>query len=162
MTPPPHPRTDSRADSALVASVAMHSSMGDPKGNLAKIELLLRRAQAAGATFVLFPEECITGSLNKSSLDDGLATCAIEQAGQLAIPRLERLCSALSLTVVAGTIEQRHGARFNSALVVGPEGHIGTYDKMWLPKGERKCFHPGTPWGIRVWKNKVYLRSSTR
>lgn len=52
-----------------VAAVAMHSVMGDPRANLERIEQWAQQARDQGATFALFPEECITGSLNKSDLD---------------------------------------------------------------------------------------------
>ena len=47
------------------------------------------------------------------------------------------------MTAVVGTVERRGDRRFNSALVVGPNGYLATYDKMWLPGGEREYFEPG-------------------
>ena len=47
------------------------------------------------------------------------------------------------MTAVVGTVERRGDRRFNSALVVGPDGYLATYDKMWLPGGEREYFEPG-------------------
>ena len=51
-----------------IASVAMHSAMGDPATNLDRIAEWSRKAREQGATFALFPEECITGSMNKSDI----------------------------------------------------------------------------------------------
>ena len=47
------------------------------------------------------------------------------------------------MTAVVGTVERRGDRRFNSALVVGPDGYLATYDKMWLPGGECEYFEPG-------------------
>ena len=91
----------------------------------------------------MFPEECITGSVNKSELADDAVLAAIDTAAQLAVPRLETLCRELGMTAVVGTVERRGDRRFNSALVVGPDGYLATYDKMWLPGGEREYFQPG-------------------
>ena len=91
----------------------------------------------------MFPEECITGSVNKSELADDAVLAAIDSAAELAVPRLEALCRELGMTAVVGTVERRGDRRFNSALIVGPDGYLATYDKMWLPGGEREYFEPG-------------------
>ena len=129
--------------SVQVAAVAMHSAMGQPAVNLDRVEVWLRRASRAGATFAVFPEECITGSLNKSELSDDAVLAAIDAAARLTVPRLESQCRELGMTVVVGTVERRGERRFNSALVVGPDGYLAIYDKMWLPGGEREYFEPG-------------------
>ena len=51
--------------------------MGEPAVNLDRVETWLRRASRAGATFAVFPEECITGSVNKSELADVHAVLAV-------------------------------------------------------------------------------------
>ena len=131
------------AETVQVAAVAMHSAMGEPAVNLDRVETWLRRARRAGARFAVFPEECITGSVNKAELADGAVLAVIDTAGRLAVPRLEALCRELAMTAVVGTVERRGDRRFNSALVVGPDGYLTTYDKMWLPGGEREYFEPG-------------------
>ena len=129
--------------SVLVAAVAMHSAMGQPAVNLDRVERWLRRASRAGAKFAVFPEECITGSVNKSALANDAVLAAIDTAARLAVPRLEALCRELGMTAVVGMVERRGDRRYNSALIVGPNGYLATYDKMWLPGGEREYFQPG-------------------
>ena len=148
----PSPGDPVDAGTVQVAAVAMHSAMGEPAVNLDRMEMWLRRARRAGARFAVFPEECITGSVNKSeqaddavlaAIDTAAQRAAIDTAGRLAVPRLEALCRELGMTVVVGTVERRGDRRFNCALVVGPDGYLATYDKMWLPGGEREYFEPG-------------------
>ena len=139
----PSPGDPADTDTVPVAAVAMHSAMGEPAVNLDRVETWLRRASRAGARFAVFPEECITGSVNKSEQADDAVLAAIDTAGRLAVPRLEALCRELGMTAVVGTVERRGDRRFNSALVVGPDGYLATYDKMWLPGGEREYFEPG-------------------
>ena len=55
-------------DTIRVASIAMHSVMGDPSANLRRVAEWAHKAHAQGANFGIFPEECITGSMNKSDL----------------------------------------------------------------------------------------------
>ena len=136
-------RPPADADTVQVAAVAMHCAMGEPAANLDRVERWLRRARCAGARFAVFPEECITGSVNKSELADDAVLAAIDSAAELAVPRLEALCRELGMTAVVGTVERRGDRRFNSALIVGPDSYLATYDKMWLPGGEREYFEPG-------------------
>lgn len=51
-----------------VAAVAMHSDMEKPTVNLNRIEQWYLKAHKAHVRFAVFPEECITGSLNKSNI----------------------------------------------------------------------------------------------
>ena len=139
----PPPGGLAAAETVQVAAVAMHSAMGEPAVNLDRVETWLRRASRAGATFAVFPEECITGSVNKSEQADDAVLAAIDTAARLVVPRLEALCRELGVTAVVGTVERRGDRRYNSALVVGPDGYLATYDKMWLPGGEREYFQPG-------------------
>ena len=74
----PSPGDPVDAETVQVAGVAMHSAMGEPAVNLDRVETWLRRASRAGATFAVFPEECITGSVNKSELADDAVLAAID------------------------------------------------------------------------------------
>ena len=131
-------------DTARVAAIAMHSEMGDPEENLKRVEHWMREAHAQGATFALFTEECVTGSMNKSDLTFPEAMEIAKYAAAVTGPRLESLCREMEMTAVVGLIEPA-GERFlNSALIVGPEGRLATFRKLHLPKGtERKWFLPG-------------------
>jgi predicted amidohydrolase len=127
-----------------VASLAINSKMGDPVTNLDRVASWAEKASRAGARFAVFPEEYITGSLNKSTLSREERDRAIAEAGRMAPARLARIARERTLTLVVGTIERRSERYYNSALVFGPEGHLTTYDKIWLPDGEQRFFEPGT------------------
>lgn len=130
---------------ACVAAVAMHSSMGKPAANLDRVEQWCLKAHEAGARFAVFPEECITGSLNKSPRPPDEIRRIVDEATLLAVPRLEAMARRFRMTLVVGTIE-REGEKFrNCALIVGPRGHLTTFHKLWLPnKTEEKYFIAGT------------------
>ncbi|MBM82477.1 MAG: hypothetical protein CMJ78_18080 [Planctomycetaceae bacterium] len=132
-------------ETTRVASIAMHSEMGKPTANLDRIEEWCIKAHKENAKFAVFPEECITGSLNKSDIPIDEARKIVEEAQKLAVPRLESIAKRLKMTLVVGTIENE-GEKFrNSALVVTPGGHLTTFHKMWLPnKTEEKYFIAGT------------------
>ena len=131
-------------DVARVASVAMHSQMGDPAANLDRVEQWSIQAHQAGASFAVFPEECITGSLNKSDIELPEMLSIVGEASRTSVPRLESISRQLNLTLVVGTIE-RVGDKFrNGALIVGPQGYLATSYKLCLPnQDEREFFEPG-------------------
>lgn len=131
-------------DTIQVASVAMHSAMGDPSTNLKRVADWSRKARAQGASFGLFPEECITGSMNKSDLTFEEARKIAAEAAEKSVPYLESLCRELHMTLVVGTIEPAGDHLQNSALIVGPGGYLATFSKLHLPNpNERKWFVPG-------------------
>ena len=131
-------------DTIRVASVAMHSVMGDPSVNLARVAEWAHKAYAQGANFAIFPEECITGSMNKSNLTFEEARKIATAAAKESVPFLESLSHRLQLTLVVGTIEPFGEQLRNSALIVGPEGYLTTFSKLHLPNpNERKWFVPG-------------------
>ena len=78
-----------------IAAVAMHSEMGDFRANLTAISKWCHRARAKDADFVLFPEECITGSLNKSDLNIDEARKIVHAAEVESLPWLESLAREL-------------------------------------------------------------------
>ena len=127
-----------------VAAVAMHSAMGEPEVNLERVSEWAHKACDAGARFAVFPEECITGSLNKSDATKEEARALAVHAEKLSVSWLESLAAELRMTLVVGTIEAR-GERFrNSTLLVGPEGHLATFTKLHLPnQTELEWFEPG-------------------
>jgi predicted amidohydrolase len=122
----------------------MHSVMGEPEVNLGRVEHWMREAHAQGATFAVFTEECVTGSMNKSDLAFTDAMGIAERAAAVTPPRLEALCRELRMTAVVGLIEPS-GERFlNSALIVGPDGCLATFGKLHLPnETEKEWFESG-------------------
>ena len=123
----------------------MHSELGRPAKNLARVAEFCEQARAAGATFVVFPEECLTGSLNKSSLSAEETANVVTAGEKLALPRLEEVAQKNQQTLIVGTI-LRDGAKYrNAALIVGPAGHLAKFSKLWLPnKNEERFFTAGT------------------
>ena len=131
-------------DTIRVASVAMHSVMGNPSANLGRVAEWAHKAHAQGANFAIFPEECITGSMNKSDLTFEEARKIAAAAAEESMPFLESLARKLQMTLVVGTIEPFDEQLRNSALIVGPEGYLATFSKLHLPNpNEREWFVPG-------------------
>jgi predicted amidohydrolase len=135
------------AEIAWVAAVAMESQMGDVAANLARVEHWARIARERGARFAVFPEQCLTGSLNKTRMPYDQAREVADTALRLAGPRLEQLARELTMTLAVGVIEpgrSRESLLRNSVWLAGPEGWLGSYAKVHLPnERERSWFEPG-------------------
>ena len=121
-----------------IAFVQMNVVFGDVDANLRTAERLLNGAQAD--LFVL-PELFHSGYLFRSreelenlaeSLPDGETT-------QLLI----KVAAAKNCHIVAGVAEKAGDAFYNSAVLVGPAGHLATYRKIHLFDAEKEWFAPG-------------------
>ena len=127
-----------------VATVAMHSELGDFETNLARIAFWSAKAQGAGATFAVFPELCVTGSLCNSTMTQESARAIATKAMAIARPRLEALCAKLGMTLVVGIVDPTADRLRNGAMVIDPSGYRTTYHKLWLPNAnEQKWFEAG-------------------
>jgi predicted amidohydrolase len=112
-------------------------SHGNVEANLSFIERALHRS---GADFVVLPEMALTGYLFASHGD--LLKISEPVPGP-STERLERLCRLERMTVVCGMAERCGGGVYNSAVVVGPDGLLGTYRKSHLFTDEKDLFEKG-------------------
>ena len=111
---------------------------GAVEGNTAKAVAMVEKTEA---DVIVLPELFNTGYLIVSQ----------EEAFDLSEPvpggrTTEALCSAARKKgshIVAGLIERRGEDLFNSAVIVGPTGYIGTYRKIHLFNEEKLWFKPG-------------------
>ncbi|HZI19677.1 MAG TPA: carbon-nitrogen hydrolase family protein [Pyrinomonadaceae bacterium] len=113
-----------------IACVQMDVALGRPEENRGRVVERLRHAAGSGARLVIFPECAVTGYCFESLAE-------IEPfAEPLAGPTAEAVaaaCSESGAYAVVGFIE-RDGARlYNAAMVVGPEGPLGSYRKVHMP-----------------------------
>ena len=64
--------------------------------------------------------------------------------------QLEQAIQGRELYVVVGLAERAQGRLYNSAILIGPNGHVGTYRKTHLFFEETLWFSPGNT-GFQVW-----------
>ena len=133
--------------SVQVSCIQFEPSIGAVEQNLARSDQLVRAAAASGSRLVVLPELANTGYVFAS----------IEEARQLAEPVpggpsslfWAALAMELGLILVAGIAERDGDRLYNSAMVTGPDGTIGTYRKAHLWDRENLFFAPGNL-GFRV------------
>ncbi len=106
--------------------------------NFQRIEGFIRRAAKQGAQVIVFPEDCVTGSIfgDLSKLDRGQTNLAVWR----------QLAARYQIDVVTGsTMEATADGNYNTSYYVDATGEVlGTYRKNHLYPSEYKFLKPGT------------------
>jgi predicted amidohydrolase len=117
----------------------------DKPANIKKIEERVTEATRLGARLVVFPELTLTGYVVKDQLYE-----LAETIPGPSTKRLERITKKTQAYIVIGMpeLEERtQSTMHNSAVLIGPDGIIGKYRKMYLPTHsvfeEKRYFRPG-------------------
>jgi len=122
----------------------------DPQfGEVAKnLDALIAKLEQVEADLIVLPELCATGYQFVSQ----------KEVEQLAEPipdgpttrRLAEIAARRRMHIVAGLPEKAGSCCYNSAIVVGPAGFLGSYRKTHLFYEETLFFTPGDS-GFQVW-----------
>ena len=124
-----------------VACLQMEPRIGQVQANVARSLELIAQAARAGARLAVLPELCNSGYVfetREEALDlseevpDG-PTC---EAWRVAARKH-------AMFIVAGITEREGDKLYNSAVLIGPDGYIGTYRKNHLWGAENIFFEPG-------------------
>ncbi len=113
--------------------------LGDVEATIQEIKRLSHLA--VGADLLALPELCNSG-YNFGSPE--LAWETSEEVGDsVFIDYLESLCQQHGSYVVSGFNERAGDRLYNSAILVGPQGYMGSYRKLHLFLNEKDFFEPG-------------------
>nr|WP_281493553.1 nitrilase family protein [Ancylobacter koreensis] len=124
-----------------VACIQMEPRFGDTAANVAHTLDLISRAADEGAKLVVLPELANTGYVFETRAEAfALAETIPDGPTSLA---WAKIAAERGLFIVAGITEREGEALYNSAVVIGPQGHIGTYRKTHLWGNENLFFEPG-------------------
>ncbi|QDT79094.1 N-carbamoyl-D-amino acid hydrolase [Gimesia maris] len=113
-----------------IAGVQMDVSLMDKEGNLSRIIEKIKETAAAGASLTVFPECALTGYCF-ASLKEALPYA--ESIPGPSTNRLQEICRELNHSVVVGMLEQAEQGMYNVAVLITPEGVLGSYRKIHLP-----------------------------
>lgn len=135
-----------------VAVVQMEPVVGEKAANVEKSLRLIEEAADEGAQLVVLPELANSGYVFESR----------EEAFELAEPIPDgpavrawmEVARRRGLYLSAGIAEREGTALYNSAAIVGPEGHVGTFRKVHLWNEENLFFEPGNL-GFPVFKTPI-------
>lgn len=123
-----------------IAVAQYEPHVGDVEGNRARAEHWVTEAAGRGASLVVLPELASSGYVFADA--DEAAATAEPLTGPF-VRTLEALCARHRCLVVSGLNERAGERRHNSAVLVGPEGLLGTYRKLHLFNDEQSWFAPG-------------------
>ena len=121
-----------------VAVYQFAPEFGEKEKNLSKIEKALRKTDA---DLIVLPELCTTG-YQFVSTDEIDALCEPIPEGPT-VERFVRICAERKIFLVAGIGEKEEWVAYNSAVLIGPGGFIGSYRKVHLFCEEKRWFRPG-------------------
>jgi predicted amidohydrolase len=128
-----------------IALAQISSKRENKKENLKKIEKLTLKAQEQGADLVIFPELSLTSYVMRDQIYE-LAETIPGPSTKV----VEGLAKKTGVRIIFGMPELSEKTKatiFNTAVLVGPEGFIGKYRKIYLPTHsvfeEKRYFRPG-------------------
>ena len=113
-----------------VAVAQMEPRLAEHERNLDAALERLEEAAAAGAQLLVLPECAIPGYMFDSAEE------ALPHAEEIPGPTtkaFERECARLGVHAITGLLERDSDTLYNAAILVGPEGLIGSYRKTHLP-----------------------------
>jgi predicted amidohydrolase len=123
------------------AAVAQFSPTNDLHDNLQQIDRLARSAvEREKVDLIVFPELALTGLDNPSVRAEPLDGPAV--SGFLA------LAMKLRVHLVAGLAEREGAQLYNTAVLAGPEGLVGSYRKIHLNAADKSWASAGNEWKV--------------
>jgi len=113
-----------------IVGVQMDISLGQVEENIRRMTEKLQAASQQGAKLVIFPECSLTGYCFDSREE---ASKYAEPENGPAQQQLISVCRQLNLFCIAGYLEKSGNQLFNAAVLLGPDGIVGSYRKVHLP-----------------------------
>lgn len=124
-----------------IACIQMAPEVGAKDANVRKTLEMVDKAAAGGAKLIVLPELANSGYVFESR----------EEAFALAEPvpggpttsAWAKAATQHGVHLVAGITERAGPVLYNSAVLIGPEGYVGTFRKVHLWSAENLFFEPG-------------------
>ncbi|MBN9530917.1 MAG: nitrilase family protein [Alphaproteobacteria bacterium] len=133
--------TGSPKRSIKIACIQTQPAIGAVAQNVARSLELIDQAAAAGADLVVLPELANSGYVFETRAE-AFALAEAVPHGPTATAWAER-AARHGLHLVAGICERAGPVLYNSAVILGPQGHLGTFRKMHLWNEEALFFERG-------------------
>ncbi|MGQ9640846.1 MAG: carbon-nitrogen hydrolase family protein [Candidatus Bathycorpusculaceae bacterium] len=128
-----------------VALAQISCKRGGKKENIRKMEEYVVEAKEQDARLIIFPELSLTGYVIRDQIYELAET--IPGPSTKALENMAKKHKAHIIFGMPELSEKTHAVVYNTAVLVGPEGFIGKYRKMYLPTHsvfeEKRYFRPG-------------------
>jgi N-carbamoylputrescine amidase len=135
-----------------VACVQMEPVVGHKQANVEKSLGLIGEAASNGARLIVLPELANSGYVFESR-EEAFALSEVVPEGETTEAWI-RIARERSLYIAAGICEREGDTLYNSSVLVGPHGHVGTFRKVHLWNEENLFFEPGNL-GFPVWRTPI-------
>ena len=135
-----------------IACVQMEPIVGEKDRNVGRSIEMIEEAADKGATLVVLPELCNSGYVFDTREEAFALSEEIPEG-----PTCQAWAGVASkhgLHIVAGIDERDGDALYNSSVVIGPHGYVGTFRKVHLWNKENLFFEPGNL-GFPVFKTPI-------
>jgi len=119
----------------------MAPNVGQKPANVEKSVAMAQEAASKGATLIVLPELCNSGYVFESR-DEALELSEPVPGGPTC-DAWQEVCAEYGAYMVAGICERDGASLYNSSVVIGPKGHVGTFRKLHLWNEENLYFEPG-------------------
>lgn len=145
--------TEERRESPVkIACIQMEPVVGERKSNIQRSANFIETAAGQGANLIVLPELANSGYVFRSR-EEAFALSEEVPGGQ-ACEAWSALAARHGLHIVAGICERAGEVLYNSSVVIGPKGHVGTFRKVHLWNEENLYFEPGNL-GYPVFKTPI-------
>ena len=124
-----------------VAAAQYEPRVGDPDHNLSEAVRWTDEAMAQGAQLAVLPELASSGYVFEGESEADVSAES-PTTGPM-VRGLRDVCARHDGYVVTGINERGGDCRYNSAVVIGPNGLLATYRKLHLFYNEKSWFEPG-------------------
>jgi len=124
-----------------IACVQMEPVVGKKEQNVSRTLDFIGTAADDGARLIVLPELCNSGYVFESRAE-AFALAEEIPAGPTSLAWID-IARRRGLHLVAGISEREGDALYNSAVVIGPSGYVGTFRKVHLWGAENLFFEPG-------------------
>ncbi|MGM0585787.1 MAG: nitrilase family protein [Pseudomonadota bacterium] len=124
-----------------VACIQMEPVVGDKDRNLARSLAFIDEAAGKGARLIVLPELANSGYVFETR-EEAFALAEEIPGGPSAAAWAEA-AARHGAWIVAGISERSGDRLYNSSVLIGPEGHVGTFRKVHLWNEENLFFEPG-------------------
>jgi len=135
-----------------IACCQIEPIVSEKQRNIEKSCEMIEEAASNGARLVVLPELCNSGYVFESR-EEAFALSEEVPNGETTNLWAE-LAAEHRLHIAAGINEREGDLLYNSSVVVGPNGHVGTFRKVHLWNEENLFFEPGNL-GFPVFKTPI-------
>lgn len=135
-----------------VACVQMKPIVGKKKRNIRRTVEMIEEAASNRAGLIVLPELCNSGYVFETR-EEAFALSEEVPSGETYIA-WAGVAERAGVHIVAGFNEREGDLLYNSSIVIGPTGHVGTFRKLHLWNEENLFFEPGNL-GMPVFRTPI-------